>query len=116
MRHARSKGMDLSSLAELGKVAGGAGIAIGMIVLIARPMIEGTKDLPRAERAPIFRLVGVGAFAIGGLGIVAWLIAAIAAPPSGGSTGNCNITSGGIGSGGNKIKCDLLPSAAAAKP
>ncbi len=67
--------MDLSSLAELGKVAGVAGIAIGMIVLVVRPMIEGTKDLPRAERAPIFRLVGIGAFAIGGLGILAWLIA-----------------------------------------
>ena len=46
--------MDLSSLAELGKIAGVAGIAIGMIVLITRPMIEGAKDLPRAERARRF--------------------------------------------------------------
>jgi hypothetical protein len=109
--------MDLSSLAELGKVAGVAGIAIGMIVLIARPMIEGAKDLPRAERAPIFRLVGIGAFAIGSLGIAAWLIVAIAAPPSGGSaSGNCNVASGGIGSGGNKLNCDFSPSSPAAKP
>jgi hypothetical protein len=109
--------MDLWSLAELGKVAGVAGIAIGMIVLIARPMIEGAKDLPRAERAPIFRLVGIGAFAIGGLGVVAWLIAAIAAPLGGGSAaGNCNVTSGGIGSGGNKLNCDFLPSSPAAMP
>ncbi len=80
-------------------------------------MIEGTKDLPRAERAPIFRLVGIGAFAIGGLGIVAWLIAAIAAPPGGANAaGNCNVTSGGIGSGGNKLNCDFSPSSPVAKP
>jgi hypothetical protein len=34
----------------------------------------------------------------------------------GGSAGNCNITSGGIGSGGNKVSCEFLPSAPAAKP
>jgi hypothetical protein len=108
--------IDLSSLAELGKVAGVAGVAIGMIVLIARPMIERTKDLPRAERAPTFRLIAVGAFTIGGLGIFAWLIATIAAPPAGTSSGNCNVTSGGIGSGGDKINCDFVPPAPAAKP
>ena len=108
--------MDLSSLAELGKVAGLAGIAIGMIVLIARPMIERTKDLPRAERAPTFRLIAVGAFAIGGLGILAWLIATIAAPPSGASGGNCNVASGGILSGGNKLSCDFPPSTPSMKP
>lgn len=104
--------MDLSSLAELGKVAGVAGIAIGMIVLIAR----GAKDLPRRERAPIFRLFAIGAFVIGGIGIFAWLIATVAAPPSAGSGGNCNVTSGGIGSGGNTINCHLAPSAPATKP
>jgi hypothetical protein len=108
--------MDLSSLAELGKVAGVAGIAIGMIVLIVRPMIEGAKDLPRAQRAPTFRLIAVGAFAVGGLGILAWLIATIAAPPGGASGGNCNVTSGGILSGGNKLNCDFSPSTPAAKP
>ena len=108
--------MDLSSLAELGKVAGIGGLAIGMIVLIARPIIEAAKDLPRAERAPTFRFIAVGAFAIGGLGILAWLLATIAAPPSGGSGGNCNVTSGGIGSGGNKVNCDFVPSAPAVKP
>jgi hypothetical protein len=108
--------MDLSSLGELGKVAGIGGLAIGMIVRIVRPMIEGAKDLPRAERAPVFRLIGIGAFAIGALGILAWLIATIAAPPSGASGGNCNVTSGGILSGGNKLNCDFSPSTPAAKP
>jgi hypothetical protein len=102
--------MDVSSLADLGKVAGIGGLAIGMIVLIIRPMIDGAKDLPRAERAPTFRLIAIGAFAIGGLGILAWLIATLVAPPGDGSGGNCNVTSGGIGSGGNKINCDFSPS------
>jgi hypothetical protein len=108
--------MDLSSLAELGKVAGIGGLAIGMVVFVAGRMIEGANDLPRAERAPTFRLIAVGAFAIAGLGILAWLIATVAAPPTSGSGGNCNVTSDGIASGGNKINCDFLPSAAATKP
>src|SRR5882724_553711 len=107
--------MDLSSLAELGKVGGVAGIAIGMIVLIVRPMIEGAKDLPRAQRAPTFRLIAVGALAVGGVGILAWLIATVAGVPGGGGSGNCNVTSGGIGSGGNKLNCDFSPSKPAAK-
>jgi hypothetical protein len=108
--------MDLSSLAELGKVAGVAGIAIGMIVLIVRPMIEGARDLPRAQRAPTFRLIAIGAFGIGGLGIVAWLIATVAAPPSGAGDGNCNVNSSGILSGSNRVNCDFAPSAPVVKP
>jgi hypothetical protein len=106
--------MDLSSLAQLGGVAGVAGIAIGMIVFIAGRMMEGTKDLPRAERAPMFRLIGIGAFVIGGVGIFAWLIATVTGVPSGGG-GNCNATSGGIGSGGNKVNCDFAPSSPSTK-
>jgi hypothetical protein len=108
--------MDLSSLAELGKVAGVAGIAIGMIVFIAGRMMEGVKDLPRAERAPMFRLIGIGAFVIGGVGIFAWLIATVAAPPSGAGRGNCNVNSGGILSGSNRVNCGFAPSAPAVKP
>ena len=65
--------MDLSSLAELGKVAGVAGIAIGLIALLAPQFIKGASSLPRAERGPMLRLVAIGAFAIGALGIIAWL-------------------------------------------
>jgi hypothetical protein len=35
---------------------------------------------------------------------------------NGGSEGNCNITSGGIGSGGNRLNCDFLPPSAPIKP
>jgi hypothetical protein len=108
--------MDLSSLAELGKVAGVAGVAIGMIVLLVRPIIDHTSSLPRAERAPMLRSIMIGAFGIGGLGIVAWLLASLASVPVGGSPGNCNQTSGGIGSGGNKLNCDFSPPIAPAKP
>jgi hypothetical protein len=111
----REEILDLSSLAELGKVAGVAGVAIGMIVLIVRPMVEGAKDLPDAERAPMFRMIAIGAFAIGGLGILAWLVANIAAPPAGGG-GKCSATSGGFFSGGNKVDCNLPASSAETKP
>jgi len=33
----------------------------------------------------------------------------------GGAGGNCNIASGGIGSGGNKVDCQFLPPVPAAK-
>ena len=48
--------MDLSSLESLGKVAGLGGIAIGVVVLLVRPIIERTSALPVAERARTFRL------------------------------------------------------------
>ena len=64
--------MDLSHLAELGKYAGIGGIAIGAVILIVSSIINQTPSLPRGERAPILRLLAIGAFAVGVLGIVAW--------------------------------------------
>jgi len=108
--------MDLSSLAELGKAAGLAGVAIGMIVLIARAVIDRTSSLRKGERAPMFRLVAIGAFTIGAFGILAWLLASVTSVPNGGGPGgNCNIAAGGIGSGGNKVNC-TSPPAPDAKP
>jgi hypothetical protein len=108
--------MDLSSLAEVGQVAGVAGVAIGMIVLLVRPMIEGARELPRSERAPMFRRIAIGSFTVGGLGILAWVMATVVGMPSGSGGGNCNVTSGGIGSGGNKVNCDFRPLSRATKP
>jgi hypothetical protein len=79
--------VDLSSLASLGKVAGLGGIAIGLVVLLVRPIIDRVSGLPARERAPMLRFVAIGAFAIGTLGIIAWLI-------SGLSIGNVNVTAG----------------------
>jgi hypothetical protein len=118
--HSNSTGrvkIDLSSLGKLGEVAGVAGIAIGMIALIARAVIDRTSSLPRAERAPMFRLVTTWSFAIGAFGILAWLLAIVTGVPNGGRpTGNCNIASGGIASGGNSVNCSSAPSALDAKP
>jgi hypothetical protein len=58
-------------LAALGKIAGLAGIAVGMVVLLIRPIIAKAGPLPLRERAPMLRLIAIGAFAIGGLGIAA---------------------------------------------
>jgi hypothetical protein len=94
--------MDLSSLAALGKVAGVGGIAIGMIVLLVRPMIEHTSALPAGERGPTLRLLAMGAFAVGALGIVAWM-----AGNMGGGTvtaGACGVVAGRDASG-NSVNC-----------
>jgi hypothetical protein len=106
--------MDLSSLAELGKVAGVAGVAIGMIVLLVRPIIERAMPLPRSERGPMLRLIAIGAFAVGALGIVAWLTAGIQIGPSV-KSGDCSIASSGAATG-YSVNCGNPPSAPAAKP
>jgi hypothetical protein len=106
--------MDLSSLGSLGKIAGVAGIAIGMIVLLVRPIIERTSALPIAERAPTFRLLALGAFGIGALGIVAWLVAG-----SGSVTvigGPCGVTSGGGDTSGSTVNCGNVSTNATGKP
>ena len=107
--------MDLSSLAELGKVAGVAGVAIGMIVLLVRPVIDRTSSLPRAERAPMLRLVSIGAFAIGALGILAWLIAGMQIGTTIVKSGDCGIATSGTASG-NAVNCGPPPAAPAKKP
>jgi hypothetical protein len=84
--------MDLSSLETLGKVAGLSGNAIGVVALLVRPLIDRVSSLPAAQRAPLLRLVATGAFGIGPLGIVAWLV-------SGMQGGNVLAASGGVAAG-----------------
>ena len=69
--------MDLSSLAALGKVAGLGGLAIGVVALLVRPVIARTSGVPAAQRGPLLRFVAMGAFGIGALGIVAWLVSGL---------------------------------------
>jgi hypothetical protein len=69
--------VDLSSLASLGKIAGLGGIALGVVVLLVRPIIDRVSSVPAAQRAPLLRQVAMGAFGIGALGIVAWLISGL---------------------------------------
>jgi hypothetical protein len=64
--------LDLPQLELLGKVAGIGGIAIGALVLIIRGVVDKTSSVPARQRASMLRLVAIGAFGVGALGIVAW--------------------------------------------
>jgi hypothetical protein len=66
------------NLAGLGKVAGIGGIAIGAVVLILRPLIEGAlPGLEPGARAQAVLAIAVGAFTLGILGIIAWTAASL---------------------------------------
>jgi hypothetical protein len=45
-----------------------------VVALLVRPLIDRVSSVPAAQRAPLLRLVAMGAFGLGALGIVAWLI------------------------------------------
>lgn len=61
----------------LGKVAGIGGIAVGAAVLVLRPLIEGAlPDLDPEARSQAALVIAIGAFALGALGILAWIIGA----------------------------------------
>ncbi len=65
--------MDLSHLKTLGEIAGIGGIALGVVVLLVRPLIATISGLPRNARAGPIKLIAIGCFAIGALGIAAWI-------------------------------------------
>jgi len=60
-------------LESLGRVAGIGGIAIGAVVLLIRGIIDKTSSVPAKQRASMLRLLAIGAFGVGVLGIVAWV-------------------------------------------
>jgi hypothetical protein len=66
--------MDLSQLKFLGEIAGIGGIALGVVVLLIRPLIATIAGLPKDARAGPVKLIAIGCFAIGALGIAAWTI------------------------------------------
>lgn len=98
--------MELSSLAALGKIAGLAGIALGVVVVLLRPAIRNLSSLPVKQREPLLRLVVIGAFGIGALGIIAWWSGnsgsrVVTAAP-------CGVAAGDSASG-NSINCGAVP-------
>jgi hypothetical protein len=101
--------MDFSSLAALGKVAGVGGIALGVVVVLVRPIIDRTSGVPAAQRASLLRFIAGGAFAIGALGVVAWLVSGLA----GGGTVAVTAGPGGFAAGrdlsGNSITIRAPP-------
>ena len=72
--------MDLSQLKSLGEIAGIGGLAIGVVLLLVRPLIDKLGIVPAAQRGPLVRLIAGGAFGIGVLGIGAWRIAGTSGP------------------------------------
>ena len=107
--------MDLSSLGALGKVAGLGGLAVGVVVLLVRPIIENSKSLPMAERAPLLKLVAIGAFGIGVLGIVAWWSGNSPTTTPSVSAGSCGVAAGRDASS-NTVTCGTVPAPASGKP
>jgi hypothetical protein len=68
--------MDLSPLAGLGKVAGIGGIALGVVVLLLRPVIDQSGSLPQPTQGWLLLTIAVGAFVVGLLGMVLWVLGA----------------------------------------
>jgi hypothetical protein len=66
--------VNLAQLAGLGKVAGIGGIALGVVVLLVRPVIEQSATLPGATRGWLLLTIAVGALALGALGMVLWVL------------------------------------------
>jgi hypothetical protein len=73
--------MDLSQLKSLGEIAGIGGIALGVVVLVLRPLIATIAGLPKDARAGPVKLIAIGCFVIGALGIAAWTVGYRAAGP-----------------------------------
>ncbi len=90
--------MDLSQLKPLGEIAGIGGIALGVVVLVLRPLIASLSGLPKNARAGPVKLIAIGCFVIGALGIAAWTVASRAAGPEVSTKG---AQSPGIVSGGS---------------
>jgi hypothetical protein len=66
--------MHLSDLKSLGEIAGIGGIALGILVLLVRPLIATISGLPKDARAGPVKLIAIGCFVIGALGIAGWMI------------------------------------------
>jgi quinol-cytochrome oxidoreductase complex cytochrome b subunit len=102
--------MDISSLASLGKIAGVGGIAIGAVVLLVRPLIDRAHKA-KPEQIAFYRLIAIGAFAIGIIGLIMWGLGG-----AGGThvdAGPCGVAAGRDASG-NAVTCGTVPSLKAA--
>jgi hypothetical protein len=106
--------MDISALETLGAIAGLAGIAIGLVALLVRPIIDHTPVLPLVQRGPMLRLIVIGAFAIGALGILAWAAGSLGGHNTIVTGGPCSNTSAGSSSG-NSVNCGVIPGSAGTK-
>lgn len=106
--------MDLSQLKSLGEIAGIGGIALGVVVLLVRPLIATIAGLPKDARAGPVKLIAIGCFAIGALGIAAWTIGSQSPGQQVSTQGS---QSPGIVSGGNAtVSYGAVPTAQPGSP
>jgi hypothetical protein len=103
--------MDLSALEALGRIAGLAGMAVGLVALLVRPIVSQTPILPLAQRAPMLRLIVMGSFAIGALGILVWAAGSLGGHNTIVNGAPCSNTSAGSSSG-NSVNCGVVPGSA----
>jgi hypothetical protein len=71
-------------------------------------------DIRDSDNRAVLGWVGTGVAAV--IAALWAVFVHFESPKSGDSSGNCNISSGGIGSGSNKVNCDFVPAAPTAKP
>jgi TIR domain-containing protein len=84
--------------------------------LIDTPVAIATAPvLPLAQRGPMLRLIVIGAFAIGVLGILAWVAGSLGGHNTIVSGGPCSNTSAGSSSG-NSVSCGVVPGSVGTKP
>jgi len=67
--------MDLPQIKSLGEIAGIGAIALGVVVILLRPLIGTIAGLPKDARASPVKLIAIGCFVIGALGIAASALA-----------------------------------------
>jgi hypothetical protein len=106
--------MDLSQLKSLGEIAGIGGIALGVVVLLVRPLIATIAGLPKDARAGPVKLIAIGCFVIGALGIAAWTISS---QSNGRQVSTRGAQSPGIVSGGDAtVSYGISPAAQPGSP
>jgi hypothetical protein len=106
--------MDLSQLKSLGEIAGIGGLALGVVVLLMRPLIATIAGLPKDARAGSVKLIAIGCFAIGALGIAAWTISSHSNSPQVSTRG---AQSPGVISGGDAtVNYGISPEAQPGSP
>lgn len=93
--------MEATALASLGKIAGLAGIAVGVVLFIVKRVLDKSGGLAKPEQAALLNRIVLGAFLLGGAGILAWVLEGKSQTVTGAP---CGMTVGGSVSGGS-INC-----------
>jgi hypothetical protein len=80
--------MDLAQLVGLGKIAGIGGLALGVVVLLLRPVIEQSASLPEPTRGWLLLVTAFGAFVVGVVGLIVWRLGSLQGAQSASTRGD----------------------------